>query len=85
MSGHREGSQYADHPRITWFGLGGTVAYVDYISATESFFIGGDGHGSFQVIPPGARTDTDDDIQAGFDTIDAGIEYALAAADKENA
>jgi hypothetical protein len=82
---YQEKSRYVDHPRITWFGTHGSVAYVDYISATESYFIGSDGRGGFQVIPPGARTDTDDDIVTGFETIDAGIEYALAEADKGNA
>jgi hypothetical protein len=80
---HQEGSRYVDHPRITWFGIGGTVAYVDYVSATESFFIGGDGHGGFKVIPPNSSSESDE--RMGFDTIDAGIAYALAAADEVTA
>lgn len=72
---HRAQSRFKDHPRITWFGIDGTVAYV---SATESYFIGGDGRGGFQVIPPGARPDVDGDPVTGFATIDDGIEYALA-------
>jgi hypothetical protein len=76
---HQESSRYVDHPRITWFGTNGTVAYVDYVSATKSFFIGGDGNGGFHVIPPDIASD--EDIVTGFRTIDAGIEYALAAKD----
>jgi hypothetical protein len=75
---HRKGSRYADHPRITWFG-DGAVAYVDYVSATESFFIGGDLPGGFKVIPPNGIAD--ESVRTGFGSIDAGIEYALAAAD----
>ncbi|WP_433730774.1 hypothetical protein ACQP2Y_20980 [Actinoplanes sp. CA-051413] len=75
---HREGSRYANHPRITWFGVDGTVAYVDYVSATESFFIGVDGQGGFKVIPANSTSESDE--RTGFDTIDAGIEYALTAA-----
>jgi hypothetical protein len=82
MTAHRRGSRYADHPRITWFGIGGTVAYVDYTGPTDSYFIGSDGHGGFHVIS--SLTAPDDQVVAGFDTIDAGIEYALAEADKED-
>jgi hypothetical protein len=74
---HRAQSRYKDHPRITWFGTDGTVAYVDYVSATGLYFIGGDGHGNFRVIPPNASTDTDEDLVTGFASIDDGIQYAL--------
>jgi hypothetical protein len=72
---HQEKSKYADHPRITWFGHGGTVAYVDYTGATTSYFIGGNGAGGFKVIPPNSGGE-----YGSFATIDDGIEYALGAA-----
>ena len=72
---HREGSRFKDHPRITWFGSGGTVAYVDYVSATESYFIGRSERGGFKVIPP--NTSTEDGERHGFASIDDGIEWAL--------
>jgi hypothetical protein len=73
---YRAESKYQNHPRITWFGIGGTVAYVDYISATESYFIGGNEHGGFMVIAP--ATVAGQGEPSVFDSMDAGIEYALA-------
>lgn len=75
---HRDGSNFKDHPRITWFGTGGTVAYVDYISATESCFIGASERGGFKVIPPNTLAESDE--RHGFATIDAAIEWALEQA-----
>lgn len=79
---HRSQSRYGSHPRITWFGIGGTVAYVDYVSATRSYFIGSDSRGGFQVIPPSTngRPVPENQIKTGFATIDEGIAYALGAA-----
>lgn len=76
---NRDASRYAGHPRITWFGTDGTVAYVDYVSATESYFIGGDGQGGFKVIEPSVGA-TEGEEHFGFSSIDAGIEYALQEA-----
>jgi len=82
-------SRYANHPRVTWFGIG-SVAYVDFKTATTSWFIGsfhggtrfkdplqlrrrpGDGCRAVLVIPPNSRE------ELWFDTMDDGIEYALA-------
>ncbi len=75
---NRDGSKYANHPRIAWFGIGGTVAYVDYTTAAGSYFIGGDGGGGFKVVPPDASGGGE---VTGFDTFDAAVEHALAAAD----
>lgn len=74
---HRQTSQYTDHPRVTWFGIGGTVAYVDYTTATKSFFVGSDGRGGFKVVPP--VEDEAEDV-TGLASFDAGLEYALWAA-----
>lgn len=72
---YRDDSKYKAHPRITWFGSG-VVAYVDYVSATESYFIGPSDRDGFKVIPPSGAADNGE--RHGFATIDAGIEYALA-------
>ncbi len=73
---HQSTSKYANHPRITWFGQGGTVAYVDYTGATTSWFIGGPYDGvKCKVIPPNSNE------ELWFDTLDEGIEYALRAVD----
>jgi len=74
----RKDSRYADHPRITWFGLARTVAYVDYTGPTTSYFVGPDGLGAFKVIPPNSPDGRDE--HRGFATLDDGIEYALAQA-----
>ncbi len=73
----RQASRYKDHPRITWFGIGGTVAYVDYVSATASYFIGRSEQDGFKVIAPSDRGGAE---RHGFASLDAGIEYALAQA-----
>lgn len=72
---NREGSRFADHPRVTWFGHG-LVAYVDYTTATTSWFIGGNGFGRFHVIPP----DVPVNQFCNFSTFDEAVEYALANA-----
>jgi hypothetical protein len=80
---YREQSKYKDHPRITWFGIGGTVAYVDYAGASEpyAYFIGGNGQGAFVVVPYLAAGEEDE--QGGFTSIDEGIGYALARCDEQ--
>jgi hypothetical protein len=77
--GRRETSRYKDHPRITWFGIGGTVAYVDYTGATTSYFIGGSDtyDGEFMILPP---EDRNYGAMHGFNTMDEGIERALQLA-----
>jgi hypothetical protein len=81
---YREQSKYKDHPRITWFGIGGTVAYVDYAGASEpyAYFIGGNGQGAFVVVPYLAAGEEDE--QGGFTSIDEGIGYALARCDEQS-
>ena len=76
---HKETSSYADHPRVTWFGIGGTVAYVDYTGAMTSYFIGASEvyDGEFKIIPP---NDNGHGTMHGFDSMDQAIERALELA-----
>jgi hypothetical protein len=71
---HRATSKYATHERITWFGKG-ACCYVDYTTATDSFFIG-TGQGRFKVIEPNRIGGK----EHYFDEIDTAIEYAMARA-----
>lgn len=79
---NRKASKYADHPRLTWFG-NGSVAYVDYVSCTESWFIVDDlSNGGFQVRPPDVAGQCSPPIE-GFKTFDDAVEYALTQAGAE--
>jgi hypothetical protein len=74
---NRADSKHREHPRLTWFGNGGTVAYVDYTGACTSYFIGAAESGGFKVIPPdGSGQET----TYGFATFDAAVDYALTQA-----
>lgn len=76
---HQATSKYKDHPRITWFGIGGTVAYVDYTGPTSSYFVGGSDvyDGEYMIIPP---NDNGNGIKHGFGSMDKAIEHALELA-----
>ncbi len=69
---HRDNSKFNNHPRLTWFGTGGEVAYVDYTGPFDwAWFVGSGLNNTFKVVAP------DGAEHGGFPTFDAAAEYAL--------